>query len=204
MSGELESFLRGRGNDLYAIRDYQRTDTARHVDWKASAKAGALQVREFAREDERQVLLVLDPALPPVAKTVPASLMPQSTPAVSAESASAAAIAGFDRGIALCASLAWYFYELDSVLMFRTAGFETPMAAAGENIYDILRYLATAQPISGGGRSLLDDLADSPQIFKIILTSQPQGSIPAGLWNSSYILFLNAPAAEVTVNALAG
>ena len=204
MSGELESFLRGRGNDLYAIRDYQRTDTARHVDWKASAKAGALQVREFAREDDRQVLLVLDPALPPAARIVPASLMSQSTPAASPESASAAAIAGFDRGIALCASLAWYFYELDSVLMFRTAGFETPMAAAGENIYDILRYLATAQPISGGGRSLLDDLADSPQIFKIILTSQPQGSIPASLWNSSYILFLNAPAAEVTVNALPG
>ena len=54
VNGEIESFLRGRGNDLYSIRDYQTTDTARHVDWKASAKSGALQVREFAREDERR------------------------------------------------------------------------------------------------------------------------------------------------------
>jgi len=51
VSGELESYQRGRGNDLYAIRDYQFNDSARHVDWKASARTGALQVKEFARED---------------------------------------------------------------------------------------------------------------------------------------------------------
>ena len=61
VSGELESYMRGRGNDLYAIRAYQNSDSVRHVDWKASAKRNALQVREFTREDQRQVLLVLDP-----------------------------------------------------------------------------------------------------------------------------------------------
>jgi uncharacterized protein (DUF58 family) len=192
LTGELESFLRGRGNDLYAIRDYQSTDTARHVDWKASAKAGALQVREFAREDERQVLLVFDSALAPVVPALTgAATMPAANPIPDPA-------ATFDRGIALCASLAWYFYELNSMLMFRTVGFETPMAPAAESIYDILRHLATAQPTPAGGRSLLDDLVDSPQVFKIILTSQPQGTIPSNLWNSSYILFLNSLAATVT------
>ena len=61
VSGELESYQRGRGNDLYAIRDYQFNDSARHVDWKASARTGALQVREYAREDERRVMLAFDP-----------------------------------------------------------------------------------------------------------------------------------------------
>ena len=68
VSGELESIMRGRGHDLYSIRAYQTSDSARHVDWKASAKRGALQVREFTREDERRVLLVLDPFTPPNAK----------------------------------------------------------------------------------------------------------------------------------------
>ena len=63
VTGELESFLRGQGHDLYSIRDYQTSDSARHVDWKASAKTGMLQVREFAREDERRVLLVFDPSV---------------------------------------------------------------------------------------------------------------------------------------------
>ena len=65
VSGELESYQRGRGNDLYAIRDYQFNDSARHVDWKASARTGALQVKEFAREDERRVMLVFDPYVGP-------------------------------------------------------------------------------------------------------------------------------------------
>ena len=45
--GEWESFLRGRGAELYRIREYMPEDSARHVDWKATAKSGSLKVREF-------------------------------------------------------------------------------------------------------------------------------------------------------------
>ncbi len=175
VNGELESFVRGRGHDLYSIRDYQSTDSARHVDWKASAKSGTLQVREFAREDERRVLLAFDPF---VSASAPAS---------------ASSTAAFERGVTLCASLAWHFYQIDSVLAFRTAGIETPMAPAGEIIYDILGHLATTAPRQAQpGPSFLEELATgSPDTFKIILTSQPRGSMPASLWNSSYILFLD-------------
>ena len=171
VTGELESFTRGRGNDLYSIRDYQTFDSARHVDWKASARTGSLQVREFAREDERRVLLVLDPSIPADGKP------------------EAAHNAVFERGVTLCASLAWHFYEINSVLAFRSGAFETSMAPAGENIYDILRHLASAAPAAGES-SLLSDLADLPQTFKIILTAQPRGSIPTSLWSTSFIAFL--------------
>jgi len=171
VTGELESFTRGRGNDLYSIRDYQTFDSARHVDWKASARTGSLQVREFAREDERRVLLVLDPSMPTGGK-------PQ-----------AAHNAVFERGVTLCASLAWHFYEINSVLAFRSGAFETTMAPAGEIVYEILRYLASAAPAAGES-SLLSDLADLPQTFKIILTAQPRGSIPTSLWSTSFIAFL--------------
>jgi uncharacterized protein (DUF58 family) len=171
VTGELESFTRGRGNDLYSIRDYQTFDSARHVDWKASARTGSLQVREFAREDERRVLLVLDPSIPNDGK-------PQ-----------AAHNAVFERGVTLCASLAWHFYEINAVLAFRSGAFETAMAPAGETIYDILRHLASAAPAAGES-SLLSDLADLPQTFKIILTAQPRGSIPTSLWSTSFIAFL--------------
>jgi uncharacterized protein (DUF58 family) len=170
VTGELESFMRGRGHDLYAIRDYQTTDSARHVDWKASARTSSLQVREFAREDERRVLLVLDAAIP---AGKPRELCQTI----------------FERGVALCASLAWHFHEINSVLAFRSGTFETPMASAGDNIYAILRYLATAEPVASD-RSVLSDLVDLPQTFKIILTAQPRGSIPTSLWSTSYIAFL--------------
>src|SRR5262249_32571066 len=43
--GEFESFVPGRGHDLYRIREYAPGDPARHIDWKSSAKAGNLMLR---------------------------------------------------------------------------------------------------------------------------------------------------------------
>lgn len=177
VNGELESFLRGRGQDLYAIRDFQSSDSARHVDWKASAKAGVLQVREFTRDDDRRVLLAFDPFVPPAANSNVAPDTPDPQ---------------FERGVTLCASLAWHFHELDSVLGFRSGGFETPMGPAADSIYAILRYLAGVSPEPAlQGRSFLDELADEPDVFKIIVTRRPRAAIPAGLWGSSCIVFLD-------------
>jgi hypothetical protein len=93
--------------------------------------------------------------------------------------------------VALCAGLAWHFYEINSVLEFRSAGFATPRVVAGEIVYDVLRCLARVAPLRAQpDHNFLDTLADASGIFKIVLTSQPRGSIPTQLWSSSYILFL--------------
>ena len=173
VSGELESYMRGRGHDLYAIRDYRPTDSARHVDWKATAKRSALQVREFAREDERRLLVALDPEIDPARFSSPAELQEK-----------------FEKAVGLCASLAWHFYEYNSVLEFHTVGTALPAAPAGENIYDALRALARAEPLErASGPSYLSDLGQRTGIFKIIVTFQPRGAIPTSLWTSSFILF---------------
>jgi uncharacterized protein (DUF58 family) len=174
VSGELESYQRGRGNDLYAIRDYQFNDSARHVDWKASARTGALQVKEYAREDERRVMLVFDPF-------------------VGAELTDAQAAEQFERAVTLCAGLAWHFFEINSVMEFRSAGFATPRMSAGEIIYDILRYLASVAPLrQQAGKSFLDSLGDSPDIFKIVLTCHPRGTIPSHIWDTGYFVFVQS------------
>src|SRR5262249_8409825 len=41
LQGAMESLARGRGQDLYALRDYTTNDSVRHVHWKASARLGA-------------------------------------------------------------------------------------------------------------------------------------------------------------------
>ncbi len=175
LTGELESYARGRGHDLYALREYTPSDDARFVHWKASARSGSLKVREFTREDERRVLLVFDPCVPTELWTPdPAS-----------------AERRFERGVTLCASLAWHFHESNSLLQFRTAGAETHLAPAGEIIFDVLRLLAFSQPVTEPGEStLISSLGNDPDLFKIILTSQPRGSIPTSVWSSSYIIFL--------------
>src|SRR4029077_18355776 len=181
LQGALESVTKGRGQDLYALRDYLPTDSARHVHWKASARSGSLMVREFTREDDCRILLVLDPHLSPE----DASLLKLSIPVT---------INRFERAITICASLAWHFYENNSLLQFRSAGFETTLAPADEIIFSILERLAVAHPLPPAPRqSLMADLAASPELFKIIVTSQPHGSVPASVWSSSYVVFLDDP-----------
>ena len=181
LQGALESLVKGRGQDLYALRDYLPTDSARHVHWKASARLGSLMVREFTREDESRILLVLDPHV---------------SAAESSGLASGAAATNdrFERAVTICASLAWHFYERNFSLQFRSAGVETALAHADQIIFAILRHLALAQPLPPDPKqALMTDLAASPDLFKIIVTSQPHGSIPAPVWSSSYVVFLDDP-----------
>ena len=178
LQGVLESLAKGRGQDLYGLRDYIPTDSARHVHWEASARLGSLMVREFTREEDCRVLLVLDPhtSIPPSAES--------SSQQIAAER--------FERAVDLCAGIAWHFFERNSLLQFRTAGLETPLLPAEENIFAVLRHLALAQVLPADPQhTLLADLAASPELFKIIVTSQPRGSIPVIIWHSSYIIFLD-------------
>jgi uncharacterized protein (DUF58 family) len=173
MQGAIESHSKGRGQDLYALRDYMPTDSARHVHWKASARLGSLMVREFAREDDCRVLLVLDPhsegARP---------------------SATAAERERFERTVELCAAIAWNFQERGALLEFRSASASVPLAPATENIFAVLRHLALIQPLLFDVQQhFLTEVGAESDSFRIIVTSQPRGSIPAEVWNSSYVVF---------------
>src|SRR6202042_2034632 len=115
--GEWESFVRGRGSDLHRIREYQPEDSARHVDWKATAKSGSLKVREFSREDERKLCIVFDN---------PAAGL------VSDEE--------YERGVKLAASLAWHFDSLDAEVSFLISGYPR-----GVDLHEFLARLAVIQ-----------------------------------------------------------
>ncbi|MBZ5568513.1 MAG: DUF58 domain-containing protein [Acidobacteriia bacterium] len=162
ITGEFEAFIRGRGHDLYRIREYLPEDSARHVDWKASARTGSMKVREFTREDERKLRIVFDN--PPQAVVNEAS---------------------YERGIALAASLAWHFAGEATDLSFTA-----PEYHGGNDIYEFLRYLALVgpQPADPTPPSVLDHLQASDD-YNVILTARPRGSIPTALWTCSYFFF---------------
>ncbi|MBI4458548.1 MAG: DUF58 domain-containing protein [Acidobacteria bacterium] len=170
LSGEIETFQRGRGHDLYSIRDMLPTDSARHVDWKASARTGTLKVREFTREDERRLQLILDRRV--------ASSSPE-------------ALEQFEAAVEFCACLAWHFYEVDAQLQFLSDGFETRMARTGEIIYDILKFLAALEPSFEPPRTP-PILGTDENVFRIICTAAPRGSAPTALWSRSYFIFFDA------------
>jgi uncharacterized protein (DUF58 family) len=173
IQGAIESLVKGRGQDLYALRDYMPTDSARHVHWKASARLGSLMVREFSREEDCAVLLLLDP--------YSEAAQPSATE-VDKER--------FERSVELCAAIAWSFHERGAMLEFRSVSANVPLAPAAENIFAVLRHLALVQPLPPDAQqNLLAEMAAESEAFRIIVTSQPRGSIPAEIWNASYVMF---------------
>jgi uncharacterized protein (DUF58 family) len=165
ITGEFETFVRGRGYDLYRIREYMPEDTARHVDWKATAKSGTLKVREFSREDERKLRLIFDNPAPGV-------LAPEA----------------YERAVALAASLAWHFSNEDADVNFVTQGYESD-----PDIYEFLAHLALIEPKAE--ESVLEKLPVSGH-YNIVLTTRRRGTIPTGLWNTSYLIFLTDASAS--------
>jgi len=51
---------RGDGTDFHQLRDYQRDDEVRKIDWKASARRGKLVAREYQEERDQQIIFMLD------------------------------------------------------------------------------------------------------------------------------------------------
>lgn len=168
--GEWESFVRGHGSDLYRIREYMPEDSARHVDWKASAKSGSLKVREFSREDERKLCLIFD------------------NPLFGAISDSA-----YEKGVNLAASLAWHLSSENADISFLLPG-GSPIAGTQE----FLSHLAVIQPDHDlkdlAAALALRDAAE----YRIVVTARPPESFAGELRRSTYFVFLAEEARQPT------
>ena len=158
ISGEIESHYRGLGRDFYRIRPYEALESARHVDWKATAHVGSLQVREFAREQERRVEIFLD-------RDVPHGLD-----------------AWFEHAIDCCAFLAWRLSGEGACIHFRSNGFSLRQPEESD-IYAILKYLALVYP--QGAVAVEGPLEETS--YKLVFTASPRRFGHAG-WMEARIL----------------
>ena len=141
--GEMEAMQRGRGHDFYRIRPYDAMESSRHVDWKATAHTGQLQVREFAREQDWRVLIHLDLDLPPGAD------------------------AWFETAVDCCAFLAFRLTERGMRVRFHTQEMDVAVPEEG-NVHTILKYLALVSPRHD---KALDPVED-PASFQVVFSAR--------------------------------
>ncbi len=156
--GEIEAHMVGLGRDFYRIRPYEAFESARHLDWKASAHTGDLQVREFAREQERAVEIFLD-------RDVPQHLEEW-----------------FEHAIECCTFLAWSLWQMGAGIRFRSQQFDIRVPEEGD-VYAILKYLALVFPQAGKPP---EDPADESS-FQIVLSASPGRFRDAG-WAPAHLL----------------
>ena len=142
LNGEIESRYRGQSSDFYRIRPYEALESARHVDWRATAHTGDLQVREFAREQEQAVVLSLD------------------------LNTGEGDTVWFERAVDCCAYLAWHLALRGTRVRFRTQVVDIQTPQDGD-VYSVLEYLATVTPLRGALHPIGNDRTTFEVVFSL-------------------------------------
>jgi uncharacterized protein (DUF58 family) len=187
LPGNLEGRHAGQGENLLSIRKYQESESARIIDWKATAKTGELMAREFERDEESKFCLILDTRLHGVARADCEGV--------------------FEKAVSLAASITAHFLKEGAGIEFLTPHEYVPRGTGIHHLYRILRSLAVVKyetgspegPSTRWDQDQFSGIKDiqalhqilSDKVFKIIITSQPRGSFPSAIWRSSHVIFFN-------------
>jgi len=178
-SGQTTSFRRGAGQDLLMLRDYQARDDLRHIDWKATARARRLTVREFTAEDERRITIVLDTTL---------------TDDIDEENFRIR----FERGVTNSASLVKHFIQERAEVRLILGAQAGKFGSGLEHLYACLRRLALVGPVRANKRQNLQTTIDQAAAldpraetnFLIVLTTAERGSIAPNIWRRAFVIHL--------------
>ena len=135
LEAEQRAQTRGESHDLYRIRPGQSEDGARFVDWKATARVGEVMVKEFTRDDRRQVEIVFDRSMPN------SSARAHETDDML-----------FESIVQQCSALVWRLSEIGTEIRF-LSGDVSLLSVAPSDVFGILGFLAGVQsePARAGG-----------------------------------------------------
>ena len=140
----MASVVRGHEGEFHRIRPHEATESARHMDWKASARTGTLQVREFAKPRDLTVAICLDLNLTQTEQHL-----------------------WFEEAVECAAFLAFELANRARV-RFLTQELDVTTQDAGD-IYTILKYLALVSPQNAEPQVVPDD-----NFFEIVFTQSPE------------------------------
>ncbi len=179
-TGQTASYRRGAGHDLLLLRDYQPRDELRYIDWKATARARRLTVREFTAEDERRITIMLDTRL---------------TKDIDKENFRIR----FESGVIQAASLVKHFVDERADVRLILGEERGSIGRGPEHLYACLRRLAVVQP----NEVAADDEWPAPLLddehlrrhhpdgnYLVLLTAAERGSIPPQIWRRAFVIYL--------------
>ncbi len=143
--GKLVAQKKGLGQDLLALRDYQPMDDLRRVDWKATARAQRLIVREFSAEDDNRVSIVFDTRLFGETDKKPLTLR-EKVDAEQKGKTLTPVSQRFETGVSSAASLLAHFTEEQAEIRLMIDEEVGEFGIGREHLYESLKRLALVEP----------------------------------------------------------
>jgi uncharacterized protein (DUF58 family) len=139
---------KGRGENIFGIREYLPGDTSRDIHWRSTAKLSQTMVKEYEKVGMKKVHIVLDTSLP--------------------KEESSSDLDQFERCVSKAASLAYYLLKRQDILVGLSLGDKFIRFNKGEqHVHYLLESLALVQPQRSVGRQLIPHKSDS---FTVIFT----------------------------------
>lgn len=115
--------VQSRGEEIYALREFQEGDTLERVHWKSSAKAGNLRVMEFSTGGNEKFTIFLSLHDAESGQPVPADLREQR--------------------VIESASLAYHLIRRGDEVSLKTPDFQIPCGNSETHLKGIMTFLAT-------------------------------------------------------------
>ncbi len=120
--GEIASKSKGYEEDFFGLRDWKEEDDKRYIHWKITAKKGKLIIKELAQPKKSFITLIVDPYL--------------------SELSGPKGEEQFEENISLCASLAYYFFNLKIPYKVLTPEYESEFDTSESHFWENLKALA--------------------------------------------------------------
>jgi len=143
--GKLVAQKKGLGQDLLALRDYQPMDDLRRVDWKATARAQRLIVREFSAEDDKRVSIIFDTRLFGTTDNKTLTLREKIDAEQTGKMLSPVS-ERFEKGVSSAASLLAHFTEEQAEIRLMIDEEVGEFGIGREHLYQSLKRLAMVEP----------------------------------------------------------
>lgn len=136
---------KGRGEDIFAVREYLPGDTSRDIHWPSTAKRSQPMVKEYESGRKKKLHIVVD-------TSVPKEAAPED-------------LNRFEENISKAASLAYHLLQKPDFLVGLSLGDEVFLPQQGNShLHRMLRALALVQPHRGKRRQAAPPPADARTI----------------------------------------
>ena len=180
--GKLTSPMRGAGQDLLSLRDYQPQDDLRHVDWKATARARRIIVREFTAEDERRVTLIFDTRVEQTEAEKNKSLRERIEEEQKGKPITEAT-KRFEKGVSQTASLLAYFTDEQAEVRLIIDNEIGEFGIGKTHLYECLKRLAIIEPKFDETTKLsfetIDEIfTERENSYTFFVTEKPEETLP--------------------------
>lgn len=185
---------KGAGQDLLALRDYQAQDDWRHVDWKATARAGRMMIREFAAEDERRVTVIFDSRLVLTEKELTESLRTRIEEEQKGQKITEIS-KRFESGVSQTASLLAYFTDERAEMRLIVDDGIGEFGFGRTHFNECLRRLALIEPTFSETEiefspKTLEEIFDAPEnSYTFFVTTQSENALPEEINQRAKVLY---------------